>query len=170
MDPYLRVCRAFEKAGVRYVIVGAFGIIVQTGDRGPILSTEDCDFLLPPDPEMLTNAMRTLRRMGFDLEAGGKALPDQEPDLVAGILRARACVRGKKGRTRVDLPLEIAGYDFKKLWKRHRRIRIAGVTLRVGPIEALLRSKRLANRPKDRAFLEMYLHAARERVGRPRRR
>ncbi len=169
MRAYFSVCRALEKAGVQYVMVGAFGINVLCRARGPVIATEDCDLLLPPEVGQLATAMRILRKRGFALEAGGEPQMDEDPDNLRGIIRARACVRAVKGLVRIDLPLEIAGYDFKRLWKRHRRIRIAGVTLRVGPIDALLRSKRLADRPKDRAFLEMYLHAARERLGRLRR-
>lgn len=163
MKRYLRVCGALAKAKVRYVMVGAFGINLLSGPRGPVLATEDCDLFLPARSEQLARAVTTLLRLGFSIEAGDEPLVGGDPVVLAGIVRARACVRAVKGSMRIDLPLEIAGFDHAALWRRRRLVKIKGVTVRIAPIDALLTSKRLANRPKDRAFLEMYFDEIRRR-------
>ncbi len=171
MNPYIRVCRALEQAGVRYVIVGAFGIILQAEDPSTVISTADCDLMIPPDPKSVSKAVVTLRKMGFTLEAGGEPV-DPDPTLIAGIVRARARIRGVKGTTQIDLALEIAGYDFGTLWRRQRKLKADGIMVRVGPIDALIRSKELAGRPKDKLFLELFRsgHSARKSRSKKRRR
>jgi hypothetical protein len=43
MDPYVEVCRRFENARIRYVIVGVFGINLYAQQFGEIITTADCD-------------------------------------------------------------------------------------------------------------------------------
>jgi hypothetical protein len=156
VDPYVEACARLEKAGVRYLIVGAFGINLYAGQVGVVITTADCDVMIPPDVRVLTKAVRALRKLGFSMEAGGDPLPDEDPAVLGGIVRARACVRAIRPDARIDLPLEISGASFDSLWSEHRRFNVEGATLRVGPLAALVRSKQLAGRPKDRAFLEAH--------------
>jgi hypothetical protein len=158
VNPYARACRDLEKAGVRYVIVGAFGANLYARDAGCVITTQDCDLLLPPDPEGLSRAIAVLKKLRYSLEAGGEPV-DQDPDLVRGIVRALGCVRAVKKNARIDLPLAIAGCTFESLWKRQRRVRVGSVTVRVAPLRDILRSKKLADRPKDRLFLATFKDA-----------
>ena len=161
VHPYVRACRNLEKAGVRYVIVGAFGVDLYARDAGCVINTQDCDLLLPPDPAGLSRAIAVLKKLGYSLEAGGEPV-DQDLDLIRGIVRALGCVRAVKKSARIDLPLEIAGCRFESLWKRQRRVKVGGVTLRVAPLRDILRSKKLADRPKDRLFLATFEDALKQ--------
>jgi hypothetical protein len=158
VDPYARACRNLERAGVRYVIVGAFGANLYARDAGLIVRTMDCDLLLPADPQILGRAVGVLRKLGYSLDAGGEPV-NKDSDLLRGIVNARACVRARKKGSSIDLPLEIKGCRFNTLWRRHRRVDAGGVLLRVAPLRDILRSKKLTNRPKDRLFLATYQDA-----------
>jgi hypothetical protein len=164
MDPYLRVCRELEKARVPYLIVGAFGANLYAREVGAVLTTLDCDLLLPADPAVLGRAVGVLRTLRYRLEAGGEPV-DIDPALMRGIVRAGACVRAVKKTVQIDLPLSIAGCRFKSLWRNQHRLKAGGVLLRVAPLRDILRSKKLADRPKDRLFLATYEDALRQLLG-----
>ncbi|MBI3854496.1 MAG: hypothetical protein HY293_02265 [Planctomycetes bacterium] len=106
-----------------------------------------------------------MKKLRYSLQAGGEPV-DQDPDLIRGIVRALGCVRAAKKNAHIDLPLEIAGCKFKSLWKRHRRVNVGGVNLRVAPLRDILRSKKLADRPKDRLFLATYQDALEQLLNR----
>lgn len=162
MHPYVEACAALRRAGVRYVIVGVFGINFYARDAGSVFTTADCDLLLPADAATLRKALVALRRRGFRFEAGGEPLPEADPVVLKGIVRARANVIARKGGERMDLALGIAGCGFNALWRKRRRFKAEGVTLNVGPLADLVASKEKAGRPKDRVFLETYRAALEE--------
>jgi len=167
MDPYVEACVRLEDAGVRYLLVGAFGANLYAREVGMVFHTADCDILIPPRPRILAKALRTLRSLGYELEAGDEPLVGEEdPVLLQGILRARAAIRALSHSARIDLMLELAGAGFERLWKRQRRVRIGAALLRLAPLDALIRSKQLANRPKDRLFLEANRAALEEMIRR----
>jgi hypothetical protein len=153
---YVEALRALRDEGVRALVVGVFGIKFHTAQRGPVLFTDDCDLLLPAEVDQLTRAVRTLRALGCEISAGGEPLPDEDPVVLAGIVRNRACARAASDRVSFDLPLEIAGGSFEELWSRRRSFRLGELEVAVAALPDLLRSKTLANRPKDRLFLETY--------------
>lgn len=158
MHAYVEVCCLLGKARVPYVIVGAFGVNLYAERAGLVVSTLDCDFLLPPDAGALARALDALQAHGYDFEAGGEPfLPD--PELLQGVVRARANIVARKQGIQIDLALEIAGCDFPSLWKRRRRFKVESAVMCVAPLEDILRSKKLAGRPKDRLFLETYRDA-----------
>jgi len=158
-NPYARVFLSLARARVPYLVVGAYGVNLYGEQAGIIIRTEDCDLLLPPDARILARANRTLRNLKFALEAGDEPLPDDDRVVLAGIVRARACVRAFHRKTRIDLPLQIAGYEFADLWPKRRTFRVGGVEVNVAPLEDILRSKELAGRPKDQLFLVTYKDA-----------
>ena len=158
-NAYLEACRGLSRAKIPYVIVGAFGVNLYAEEVGAVILTVDCDLLLPARTETLSKTLKVLRKLGYAFEAGGEPLVDETPDLLKNIVRARACITARRKDARLDLALEIAGCRFEALWKRHRRFRIRGQTVRVAPLADLLRSKALADRPKDRLFLETYRDA-----------
>lgn len=159
MRAYVEICKGFDQARVPYVIVGAYGINIYAESVGAVVTTLDCDFMLPPNTATLARAVRVLRRLGFRLQAGNEPLVDDTPSSLEGIVRFRANIVGHRKSARVDLALSIAGCRFSSLWKKHRRFRVYGRTIRVAPLAEMLRSKQLADRPKDRLFLETYRDA-----------
>jgi len=166
MDPYVEACNALEQAGVRYLVIGAFGINLYAGEVGAVFTTADCDLMLAPDTDQLRRALDVLGALGYTFEAGGEPLPDLDPLVLAGIVRARAVVRAHRAGARIDLPLQAAGVDFDSMWAEQRRLVVENVALRVGPLNMLIRSKRIADRPKDRAFLAAYRETLEEMLRR----
>lgn len=162
MRPYLRVFERFRRARVPYLTVGAFGISLYAERAGMVVTTADCDIMLPPDPRVLGRAIRVLRREGWRIEVGDEPLVRESEDVLRGIVSARAAVRALKGGLQIDLPLEIAGFPFDLLRKNKRRFRIGNVRVDVAALEDMVRSKELTNRPKDRLFLETFRAALRE--------
>jgi hypothetical protein len=155
-DPYVDVCRRFEHAGVRYVIVGVFGINLYAQKAGQFITTADCDILVPANHEVLSKALKLLIEAGYLLEAGGEPLPEVDDVLLKGILRARAAIRADRPDARIDLCIDIAGATFEELWQNHRTFDVENTPVRVGDIAALVASKTAADRPKDRLFLELH--------------
>ncbi len=62
----------------------------------------------------------------------------------------------------VELLLQISGYPFSEMAKDATTVTVHGVPVRVGQLRKLLRSKQLADRPKDRQFLQRYRAAIEE--------
>lgn len=156
MDPYLEACSRLEQAGIRYMIVGVFGINFYAQQMGHIITTADCDILIPAEIFFFQKALDALTSLGFVLEAGGEPLLDLDQALAEHILRARAVVVAERVDARIDLCTQIAGTDFRKLWRRHRQFLVEGIEIRVGPVRGLVESKRSADRPKDRLFFEQH--------------
>ncbi len=159
MYAYAEACKSLDRARVPYIIVGAFGINLYAEQVGSVVSTLDCDLLLPANAGILSNAVTTLRKLGYQFEAGGEPLIEETPELMKGIVRARANVTAHKKDIRIDLALDIAGCRFASLWKKRRRFKVRGASVPVAPLEDLLRSKKLANRPKDQVFLATFQDA-----------
>jgi hypothetical protein len=101
-------------------------------------------------------ALQTLVKIGFTLEAGDEPIVKLDAALVKGILRARAAVRAERPGASVDLCTQVVGMDFHEAWEAHRQFVMEGVTLRVGALQDLVKSKQLTDRPKDRLFLEIH--------------
>jgi len=156
MDPYVEVCKRFEDEHLRYVIVGVFGINFYSQQTGHLITTADCDILIPAQLTALRKALRILVAMGFSLKAGGEPLQELDPVVLKGILRARALVRGDRKDARVDLCTQIAGTQFVRLWRTQRQFLVEGVAVRVGALDELVASKQSADRPKDKLFLEQH--------------
>jgi len=69
MDPYVEVCERFAEQGIRYVLVGVFGINFYARQVGEIITTADCDILIPAEFPILQKALQVLADMKFELEA-----------------------------------------------------------------------------------------------------
>lgn len=162
MRAYAEVCRALSRARVPYVIIGAFGVGLYAKEAGTLITTADCDLLLPTTPGVLARAIRALRRGGYAIEAGGEPLVDEDKSVLAAIVRARASVQARRRGTIIDLALQAAGCRFESLLKRSRRFSLKGVIVRVAALEDILRSKERAGRPKDLLFLETYRDALKQ--------
>jgi hypothetical protein len=159
LDVYAEACGELEAAGARYLVIGGMGINLHRVGSGPLLTTEDIDLLLPPDAGNRRRATEALRAAGFELSAGGEPFivgADGDDSLVRGVVRARACVRAVKDGVPVDLPLEAAGMEFEACWARQVRRTLGSVEVRVASLRDIVTSKLIANRDKDRVFLESF--------------
>jgi hypothetical protein len=156
IDDVLATCRALDQAGVRYLVIGAFGIHLHALRGGVAIPTEDCELLLPREPAALSTARRVLDGLGFALEAAGEPLVEPDEVIVAGLLRASVVVRATRGDACFDLVIHAPELSLDELWARHRQFVVEGASIRVAPLEALVRSKLAAGRTKDLLFLERF--------------
>ena len=161
MDEWLLACRSLDAAGVRYLVLGAFGAELHFMRAATQILTHDMDILVPQDPDNLLRALTALRAAGFDLEAGGEGLlPDDV--IAAGIIRQAATVKALRGKESVDVMTWLRTIDFEDIWTRQVVFDVAGTPVRAAPLEAILRSKKLAYRMKDRMFLEQFKEVVEE--------
>jgi len=165
MDLYADALASLNRHRVSYVVVGVFGVNLYAERAGMVILTQDCDLLLRAESRILARALRVLRKRGWEMTAGGEPFLGEHPDDLTSILRGRTMIRALRRGRQIDLALGLAGLDFEAVWKNRRVFRTQGVRVPVAPLADLLRSKELANRPKDRVFLETY-RAALEELGR----
>jgi hypothetical protein len=127
---------AFARHGVRYLFLGKSGAIL----LGYPDTTQDADVYVEKTPgngELLVSALVELR---FDLT-------DEEK---AQVRRGKDFIQLKNGPFDLDLVFAPDGIErFDDAWKR--RVEVAG--FQVCSIDDIIRSKRAANREKDRESL-----------------
>ena len=147
-DPYEAVIRRFNRSGVRYIVVGMSGINYYAKSPRESFGTMDYDFFVEPTLKNVEKAVRCLKAMGFDLTG--------EWDLRQTVRDQRTLTATTANGLMVELLLKISGYPFSGLAKDAVTFSVRGVPVKVGQIRKLLRSKKLAGRPKDRRFLRRY--------------
>lgn len=147
-DP-LRVLKALNAAGVRYVIIGAYaGRIL-----GSPTVTRDLDICHARDQENLDALARVLR----DLRARLRGVDDDVPFT----LDARSLANGDSFTFSTDAgdldvlatPAGTRGYD--ELARTAVQTDLDGLGVLVADIDDLIRMKRAAGRPKDLIELEV---------------
>lgn len=153
-DPYQTVLRRFNRLGVRYVVVGMTGINYYARRPADTFATLDYDLSVEPTLENVERAMRGLLALGFTL--GTAEGPVGLRNLRTVVRQRRTLAATTTDGLMVELLLQVSGYPFSELAKDARTFSIRGVPVRVGRLGKLLRSKQLAGRPKDRAFLQRY--------------
>ena len=130
---------------------------------GQIFTTKDRDLFLPPDPDNELLAWSVCEQMGFKLWISDEPLGEPKDRFLAErICERRIVVTGIASDLVVDLSLTMAGYQFEDAWKEHRVFRVEGVDVPVARLTHIVESKRIANRPKDRLFLETHAEALRQ--------
>lgn len=169
MDQWLLLCRVLGQAGVPFLVVGGFGAEVHLLHDANFILTHDMDLLLPRDRAALARAFTALQQSGFELFAGGEPLVWDDV-ILDGVIRARATVRATRQRENIDLMLAAIGLEFNELYSQRREFVFLGQPLPVAPLEAILQSKKLANRLKDRLFLEQFREVVEEALERDRKR
>lgn len=122
------------------------------------MDTADVDLFLSPHVENLRIALETLARLGFRFEAGGEPFLDtREERSLAQIVRSGTRVSAIHDTAgELDLMRSIAGFGFEELRSHASRFTLADTEILVGNLEQLLRSKEVADRPKDREFLRAF--------------
>jgi hypothetical protein len=127
---------AFARHGVRYLFIGKSGAIL----LGYPDTTQDADLFLEKSPANGSAAARALRDLGF-------ALTDNQ---AAEIGRGKDFVQLKNGPFDLDLVFAPDGIEsFEDAWRR--RVEVEGFP--VCHPDDIIRSKRAANRAKDRESL-----------------
>jgi predicted nucleotidyltransferase len=153
-DPYQAVIQAFNRHGVRYVVVGMAGINYYARSPAEAFATLDYDIFLEPTLRNVEQALKSLRHRGFTI--GTTAGPLHAEALKDAVRVRRTLVATTTDGLVVELLLQVSGYAFTDLMRDAATFTLGGVPVKVGRLEKLVRSKRLAGRPKDRDFLRRY--------------
>lgn len=153
-DPYLTVIRALNRVGVQYVVVGMSGINYYARRLSDTFATMDYDLFLKPTLPNVQKALRQLRRLGFSFGTSAGAMEEREWRTV--VRNRQTLVATSPDGLMVELLLAVSGYVFEELARDAATVTIRGTPITVGRLSKLLRSKRLAGRPKDRQFLRRY--------------
>lgn len=153
-DPYLSVVRRFNRAGVRYVVVGMSGINYYARSAAESFGTMDYDLFLEPSMENVRKAVRCLQALEFRVQTASGTW--RETDLRRVVRDQRTLVAVSPDQVTVELLLRVSGYPFSEMARDAATIPVEGVPVKVGQLDKLLWSKKLAGRPKDRRFLRRY--------------
>ncbi len=134
---FVEMLSEFSATGVEYLLVGAHAFAVHARPR----ATGDLDLWVRPTAENEARILEALRRFGapmFALEAGAFQRPGEVVQL--GVPPHR-----------IDLLTSISGVEFEEAWTRRIEVEVEGVLVPILGREDLIRNKRAADRPQDRA-------------------
>lgn len=164
MDSFPALVAALRRRGVRFVLIGVWGVNAHAAGGAPVFGTNDFDLFLPPDGDNLLKAWRVCDGLGFSLKVGHEPLGKPRDRLLAqrvvdrrGLVRATAA-----GGLTVDLTLVMSAFDFEQVWSERRRFVMDGVEVPVARLSHIVRSKTATGRDKDRLFLAAHADALRQ--------
>ncbi len=142
-DP-VRLARALNDAGARYLVIGGFAVIAHQYVR----ATEDTDLLVPADADNVAPLRSAFASLQARVRVSGEAPSEAE---LAGVAHLRLdTAAGIVDLVREgDPPLDFAhGFDGRL------DVELDGVAIPVAGLPLLTALKRLADRPQDRVDLE----------------
>ncbi len=156
-DPYVEVIRDFNRNRVLYVVVGVSGINYYAKDARQLILTADYDVLLKPELANVMDAIKVMKKLGFVLTTKEGRLGRITKKSVGRIVSSGLTVVCENHHgNMVELCLQVSGFSFQQLSQNAREFRAGRTHITVGLLRDLLHSKEIANRPKDRLFLEKY--------------
>jgi hypothetical protein len=163
----VRALSALREAGVDLVVVGVGGINFYARTPGQVFATLDLDTLLPPAVANLSAAIRVLSGFGYTFETRGEPFVDlEDEEVLARVIANGVCLTAiHPTEGQIDLMTSMAGFSYEELERDATTFRVAGVLVRVGRLEKLLRSKQRSGRPKDLEFLRAFEARAAEEPG-----
>jgi len=161
-DPYRTVLADFNRSGVRYVVVGMSGINYYATGPDTAFATLDYDLFVEPTVRNVTQAVRRLKALGLTVGTAEGAL--DAAALPAVVRDRRTLTATTPDGLMIELLLAVSGYPFAELARDAVTFTVQGTPVAVGQLTKLLKSKKLANRPKDRQFLRRYEAQLREHI------
>jgi hypothetical protein len=135
---------AFNAAGVRYLVVGAYAVAAHSRPR----ATGDIDLWVELSQENARRVFRALATFGAPLDGLSEAT-FLEPEIVFQIGVAPI---------RIDVLTSIDGLSFSEAWPNRVASTIGGVATHVIGRLDLVRNKKASGRPRDLADLERLEH------------
>lgn len=153
---------------VRFVLIGVEGANHYAATAAMRFTTQDKDRFLPPDADNLLRAWEACEKTGLELTTPKEPL-DRPRDLwlAQRIVELRALTCASDGKALlIDLTFVMGDYAFDEVWRERREFQVDGATLPVARLTHIVRSKTVANRLKDRLFLETHSAELRELLGR----
>ena len=151
-EDVIRICRALNEAGARYLLIGGFAVIAHGAGR----FTKDIDLLVDDSPDNVARLKR-----GLSVLADNAAAEVSDDDV------QRHVVVRVADEVVVDLMGRACGLSYADAAQDAERLERGGVAIPLASPATLIRTKD-THRPQDaidRAFLEGVL---RERASRPR--
>jgi predicted nucleotidyltransferase len=152
VEDLVRICRALNDAGARYLLIGGFAVIAHGGAR----TTMDIDLLVDASPENVARVKEGLR-----------ILEDRAVDEVADTDIGRYAVVRVADEIVIDLMALACGIDYSEAAQDSERLTVDGVSIPLASPETLIRTKNTV-RPSDavdRRYLEELLRAKRREPG-----
>jgi hypothetical protein len=149
-DDVVRICRALNESGARYLLIGGFAVIAHGAGR----FTKDIDLLVDDAPDNVARLKR-----GLSVLADNAAAEIADDDI------QRHVVVRVADEVVVDLMGRACGLSYVEAVRDAETLEREGVFIKVASPATLIRTKN-THRPQDaldRAFLEGVL---RERAGR----
>lgn len=145
---------ALGAAGVRYVVVGGVAVVL----HGHARLTADLDIAVDLTPEAAGAAMSALEALGLRPRLPVDPSSFADPTVRASWIAERGMKvfsmwDPEKPLLSVDVFVENP-IDFEELWERSETVELGDSRPRVASIADLIRLKRLADRPQDRADIE----------------
>lgn len=159
------ILEALNAAGVRYVVVGGVGVVLQGHPR----LTADLDLAVDLSTEQARRAVDTLTGLGLRARA-----PIDPADFADPAQRARwIAERGMRVFSMVDPNDPLRSVDlfvdepvpFEELFERADSLELSRIVIRVASISDLIRLKRMAARPQDDADIAALEAILEEREG-----
>jgi Nucleotidyl transferase of unknown function (DUF2204) len=145
-EDVVRICRALNEAGARYLLIGGFAVVAHGAGR----FTKDIDLLVEDSPENVARVKRGLSILEDDAAA----------EVADTDVREHVVVR-VADEILVDLMGRACGLDYDAAAKDAEAMDLGGVLVPVASPRTLIRTKDTA-RPQDaidRAFLEGVIRA-----------
>jgi hypothetical protein len=141
VEDLIRICRALNESGARYLLIGGFAVIAHGGAR----TTKDIDLLIDSSPANVALVKHALR-----------VLEDHAADDVSDDDVARYTVVRIADEIVVDLMARACGIDYEEASADAERLRVGDVEVPVASPATLIRTKDTV-RPSDavdRRYLE----------------
>ena len=163
-----RIPAALTRRGVAFVVIGGWAVEAQRFDLGYL--SEDVDLTPSRDPENLERLSEALEDLGAQVRAGDESFPfahDAQSLARASVWNLR-CSHGD-----FDVcfePAGVDGYDELARGAHTVHIEVDGEILpvRCADLAHIVRSKEVADRPKDRRVMALLVSQLEERDGRRR--
>jgi hypothetical protein len=140
---FLELLRVFAKHKVAYALIGGYAVGIHAEPR----FTKDLDLVVLATPKNAKATLKALKEFGAPTENLSEA------DLVKpGLLYVFGIPP-----LRVDVLNRIRGVNLADIIKRAIKVKVADTTLKVAHIDDLIKMKKLAGRPQDKADIAKLL-------------
>lgn len=156
-DPYLTAIKEFDRAKVEYLVIGVSGINYYAKDNRQVIMTADYDIFLKPETGNVRESLRVMQSLEYTILIGDRIRKNFSDKTIRGIIKERnTIVCENPEHNLIELCLEVSGYLFEKLSQNAHFFKVGKDKIRVADLKDLLRMKMIANREKDRIFLQKY--------------
>jgi hypothetical protein len=143
---FLELFRALDQGGVEYIVVGGVAAILE----GAPITTLDLDIVCRRDEANLRRLLELLEQL--EARYRDPAGRDVRPNLDRLLANKINLLETSLGP--LDVMQSIGpGWQWSDLVDRSHELRVGDLNIRVLELSAIIESKQLANREKDRAML-----------------